>query len=199
MLNKKNKKGVLMLRFHIIESGKWTFKNQPIGLITKNMNCFQGLKILSEDQEDTIFIIAEGREGLMGGACLVKRRFKDIQEDVRELVMTLPPQNYVWECSAVYLEMPYELETSELQYFFQSFYRGLYEECVEFGKMKGVGFLIMKLPSEVYDSTKEFGLWPYVVELKPDHSLDRFFHGILPLTGSQHEAYCKLWKNVTDV
>jgi len=28
----------------------------------------------------------------------------------------------------------------------------------------------MKLSSDVYASTKEFGLWPYVVELRPGHS-----------------------------
>jgi hypothetical protein len=181
-----------MFRFDILESEKEIFEKQLIDLVTKQMSCFQGIKIFSEDQKGSIFIIAGERESLKGGACLVRRRLNNIQEDVRELVTTLPLQNYVWECSTVCLETPYghsAPETSELRYSYHSFYRGLYEGFVEFGRIKGVGFLIMKLSPEVYDSTKEFGLWPYVVELKPDNSLDGLFHGILPLTGSQYRAY----------
>lgn len=38
------------------------------------------------------------------------------------------------------------------------------------------------------------GLWPYVMEIKPQESSDRFFHGILSLTGIQYEAYLKKWE-----
>ncbi|OJW50203.1 MAG: hypothetical protein BGO67_02435 [Alphaproteobacteria bacterium 41-28] len=182
-----------MFRFDIIESEKEIVENQLIDLVTKKMRCFQR----SEDQKGSIYILVRERESLKGGACLVRRNLKNIQEDVRELVMTHPLQNYVWECSTVCLELPQEQsvkETSELRYSYHSFYRGLYEGFVEFGKMKGVGFLIMKLSPEVYDATKEFGLWPYVVELKPDNSLDGLFHGVLPLTGSQYRAYRESWE-----
>lgn len=97
----------------------------------------------------------------------------------------------------VCLEKSYEYLdslTPESEYHLQSFYRELYEGFVEFGRIKGIGFLIMKLSPKVYNSTKIYGLWPYVVELKPDNSLDGLFHGILPLTGSQYIAYRKSWE-----
>jgi len=181
-------------KLNIFESERKIFKNRPIDLIEKKIKCFQGLKIISEEQDGAIFIIAEGRESLIGGARLVRTKLKNIQEDVRELVTTLPLEGYVWECSSVFFEVTAEYSASgepETEYFYQSFYRGLYDGFVEFGKMKGVGFLIMKLASEAYVSTKEFGMWPYVVELKPDNSPDGLFHGILPLTGSQYTAYQK--------
>ena len=54
--------------------------------------------------------------------------------------------------------------------------------------MKGVGFVIMKLTAEIYASSKEFGLWPYIVEIKAEN----LFHGILPLEGSAYETYRRL-------
>ncbi len=175
-----------MFSFEIIESKKEIFENQHIDLITKKM------KFFPDNQDDVMFILGEEKKILRGGACLVKKRLKNIQEEVREFVAPLPLHSYVWECSTICLETSYKdsvPETPELDYFFQGFYRGLYREFVEFGRMKGVGFLIMKLASEVYNSTKEWGLWPYVVELKPGNSPDGLFHGVLPLTGSQYKAY----------
>ncbi len=182
-----------MFRFDSIESEKGIYENQLIYLIIKNMNCFQEEKMFTEDQNNAVFITAEGRKGEgQGGVCLLKKELKDVQEDVREFVTTLSPRGYVWECSDVYFEAlskKSDLEASALDRISQCFYRGLYEELAKFGRLKGVGFLIMKLDSEVYISTKTFGLWPYVVELKPKNSPDKLFHGILPLVGREYVAY----------
>lgn len=52
----------------------------------------------------------------------------------------------------------------------------------------------MRLTQETYEATKELGLWPYVVELKPEATLDGLFHGILPLRGREYKAYQKIWE-----
>ncbi|MDZ4322495.1 MAG: hypothetical protein U1A05_00170, partial [Alphaproteobacteria bacterium] len=103
-------------------------------------------------------------------------------------------QGFVWECSFSCFSKNRDQEAKISVISPQEFYRNLYNKLVEFGKKKEVGFVIMKLLPETYLSSKEWGAWPYVVELKPENSPDKLFHGILPLTGSQSEAYQKSWK-----
>ncbi|MBY0501228.1 MAG: hypothetical protein K2P93_04415 [Alphaproteobacteria bacterium] len=190
-----------MLKFDIIESQEELFKNQSIKLIEKEINFLQGMDLPLKDRNKTTFIIAEGWErGIVGGACILKKKLNDIQEDVAELITTLTIyESYVWECSSVYLGGPSQVPipgTYESLTFLRNFYRGLYEGLVEFGNKNKTGFMIMKLTSEIYIASKEFGLWPYVVELKPHHSQDGLFHGILPLTGSQYQSYQQTWENL---
>ncbi len=189
-----------MFKFEIIESTQRIFKNKLIKLITEKMKFFQGIEISLTHRIAPTFIIAEERSKKnFGGACLLKKKLTDIQEDLGELVATLTVHNNtVWECSTIYFETPSThplSNSSEAETFSQNFYRGLYEELVAFGANKKVSFIIMKLLPDVYVSTKKFGLWPYVVELKPQNSPDGLFHGILPLTGSQYESYQSTWNN----
>jgi hypothetical protein len=190
--------GMHMLNFEIIEPQEKLFKSKIVTVMEKKMKIFQGEGCSLKNRSKT-FIVAQGWEkGLIGGACLLKKRLSDVQEDVRELLATLVIyEECVWECSCVCLEVSSKFSTSaalQCDQFFQNFYRGLYEKLVEFGRRKNLAFIIMKLTQEAYEATKEFGFWPYVVELKPETTLDGFFHGVLPLTGSQYEAYQKIWE-----
>lgn len=188
-----------MLKFEIIELQEGNNESNLIARMQENVKNDQSKHGASEEPKNTIFIIAdEKRKELVGSACLFKKELSMIQEDVRELVMTLPLHNRVWECSNVYIETAYknlEPENKDSTGFSQNFYRGFYEGLVEFGKQKKANFVIMKLSSDVYNATKKYGSWPYVVELKPENSPDGLFHGILPLTGSQYKAYQKTWEN----
>lgn len=185
-----------MIKFDIIESPEKFFKNQIIIRMRNNVKDYLNNEIFSGEPREIIFVAVEEKEKKFRGAvCLFKRALNTIQEDVRELVMTLPLQGHVWECSNIYLEdFSKNLESEQMnrRKFPHSFYRGLYQGLAEFGKQKNVGFVIMKLFPEVYTDTKQRGLWPYVVELKPENSPDGLFHGILPLTGSQYRAYQKI-------
>lgn len=127
-----------------------------------------------------------------GVAVIQKIELPKLQEDLRELVSTLPINRHVYQCS----EIRYECEDKnlikapeEVLFYERGFYRGLYNALIEFGKLKGVSFLILKITSETYRATKDYGMWPYVVELKPVHSSDGLFYGILPLTGTQCQSY----------
>ncbi len=142
---------------------------------------------LYSSKDPSIIILGKGIEyPTHGGAYLKKKDINNIQDDLRELVSTFPLNGFVWECSNVGLDFSAgELCLDDAKnYFFRSFYRGLYRSMIDFGKLKGINFLVIKLSLENYSATKEFGLWPYVVELKPHQSEDGLFHGILPLSGS---------------
>lgn len=183
-----------MLKFDIIEPKEDSHESKYIKKIEHLMN---PLKEDPSELKNYIFVeeLLEGRENeFIGGALLLKKELYKVQEDVRELVGTLPLQGFVWECSFSCFSKIRDQETRISTISLQEFYHGLYNKLVEFGKRKGIGFVIMKLSSETYLSSKEWGKWPYVVELKPENSPDKLFHGILPLTGSQREAYQKSWE-----
>jgi len=189
-----------MLKFEIIESTQRIFKNKLIKLTTEKMKLFHGIELSLKHHIPPTFIVAKkDNKTIFGGACLLKKKLVDIQEDLGELVAALTVhKNAVWECSTIYFEtfsthLP--SHSPEEETFSKHFYRGLYEELVTFGSQKRVSFIIMKLPPDIYVATKKFGLWPYVVELKPQNSPDGLFHGILPLTGSQYEAYQSILNN----
>lgn len=183
-----------MLKFDIIEPKEGNHKSKYIKKIEHNMN---PSKEDPPELKNYIFVeeLLEGREGeFIGGVLLLKKELYKVQEDVRELVGALPLQGFVWECSFSCFSKTRDQKMRISTISPQEFYRGLYNKLVEFGKRKGIGFVIMKLLPETYLSSKEWGAWPYVVELKPENSPDKLFHGILPLTGSQCEAYQKSWK-----
>jgi hypothetical protein len=142
--------------------------------------------------KETYFIIGEEEKKIaLGAASLHKIEIKNVQEDLRELITTSVFQRgYVWECSSVFLEFfsssPTHLEKTSLS---RIFFQELYEVLVHFLIQQGENFIVMRLPPQAYTSSRDFGRWPYVVELKPEHSPDGNFYGILPLTGSQYELY----------
>ena len=142
---------------------------------------------------DNIYILCEEEEGsFVGGAFLQKLNLHQIQDDLRELVSTLPLDGYVLQCNGIYFNRALtrtSTQNASSDYYCRSFYSGLYKSLIELGRIKGVSFITIKISSESYELTKEFGSWPYVVELKPHHSCDGYFYGILPLTGTQCEVY----------
>lgn len=183
-----------MLKFDIIESEEDKYKSNCLYLMMKGIDPSIFDSSIFSELKDVSYILAEGMErAIVGGAVLIKKDLCNIQEDIRMLVTDIPLQKDIWECSHIFSLKSEEeaVFNDELRY---QFYRGLYEKLVEFGKGKGISFLIIKLTPEIYHSTKEEGRWPYVVELKPENSSDAFFHGILPLVGSQYESYQKAWK-----
>ncbi|MBX9785861.1 MAG: hypothetical protein K2Y08_00840 [Alphaproteobacteria bacterium] len=188
-----------MLKFDIIEPKEGNHKSKYIKKIEHHMIFLKEDSIDVSELKNVNYILVEelleGREAeFIGSVLLLKKELYKIQEDVRELVGALPLQGFVWECSFSYFSKNRDQETKTSVISAQEFYWGLYNKLVEFGKRKEIGFIIMKLLPETYLSSKEWGEWPYVVELKPENSPDKLFHGILPLTGSQYEAYKRSWK-----
>ncbi|MBL8676791.1 MAG: hypothetical protein JNJ47_05145 [Alphaproteobacteria bacterium] len=182
-----------MLKFDIIEPKEGIHKSKYIKKIEHHIN---PTKEDPSELKNYIFVeefLEGGENKFIGGALLLKKELYKVQEDVQELVGALPLRGFVWECSFSCFFKIRDQETRFSTISPQEFYCGLYNKLVKFGRKKEIGFVIMKLPQETYLSSKEWGKWPYVVELKPENSPDKLFHGILPLTGSQYEAYQKSW------
>lgn len=180
-----------MFKFDRIESH--TTRSLLIDSMVTKMKLTLEKEVSLKDLTHATFIVTKESEGgITGGACLFKKAFKDIQEDIKGYIPNLPLyQANVWECSGIFFDTmpPDSVESASL---FHDFYRDLYKELVEFGKKKGVEFVVMKLTAEIHASSKKFGLWPYIIEIKSENSPNYLFHGILPLSGSAYEAYRKL-------
>ena len=188
-----------MFKFEIIESVQQNSRNRVIKAMKEKMTFSQRIEFSSKNKVNQTFIIAESQgKKILGGAYFLKKNLDEIQEDLRDLVTTLTSQNgHVWECSALYVDPSLQQSffiMPNAEVCLQTFYRDLYAKFVELGLKNRAHFIIMKLATEDYDLSKNIGLWPYIVELNPHTAVDGLFHGILPLTGSQYEAYCRTWE-----
>lgn len=197
LINFMGEQFMFMLKFDIIESQHRKVKNKIVDLMTKKMNLFKENEFSLNNCSQSTFIITDHKDsGMRGGACLLKKSLSKIQEDIRELIPIGDfPEGYVWECITIHFEIAAKYQSPDSSgsaYLHRKFYRDLYERLVQFGKVKGIRFIIMKLTLEEYTSTVKFGLWPYIVKFNPTTSPDALFYGILPLIGNHSETYQKL-------
>lgn len=185
-----------MLKFDIIAMPHHKIKNKDINFITQKMNLPQEKDTFTKKANRGVFIATNKNEkGIVGGAYLLEKKYKDIQEEVREFIPTSNSYPiFIWECSHIYFEVSSEHSvsaTTEFDFFTRKFYQKLYETLVEFGKKNGINFIIINLPIDQYIRTIKYGSWPYIVKLNSAGPADILFHGILPLTGSPLQAYLK--------
>ncbi len=134
-----------------------------------------------QDHTSATFIAIKGQSnGIFGGAILLKQRVGTLHQKVGKHLSTLEPKNgEVWTCSIFLHGENYSLSQNES--FCKLFYQNLYQQLVEFGMKKKIGFLCLMLEPGEYLCTEVIGSWPYAFEIKPHESRDGLFHGILSL------------------
>ena len=150
------------------------------------------------EQNSTTFILFQDKEkGVCGGGLLLKKKLNDLPKPlIKSIAPFVASEESIWKCSILlHFENNSSLyTTNEFEIFSQIFYRELYNNLTMLGRKEKTGFLCVSLDSNEYFCIEEIGFWPYVFELKPHDSLDGLFYGILPLIGSQYEAYQMTWK-----
>lgn len=183
--------------FTVIHPKYHCFCTSPINHFMELIKSRVPLGVSKNDQNKATFVLLEDEEkGVCGGALLLKKRLNDFPHELTNtLIEFVSPKEAIWKCM-VFLSFEKDsplCATNEQDHFCQIFYRNLYNNLVEFGKREKTGFLCVSLDSQEFICTEGLTLWPYIFELKPQHSSDGLFHGILSLTGSQYEAYQKNW------
>jgi hypothetical protein len=127
-----------------------------------------------------LFIGKEDRHGFCGGALLLKKRLLPFQRNVGSQKSLFPFQKgEIWTCT---LKLHIDNSTLDFESFSKEFYHNLYEKLVAFGREVGTDFLYMVLDPGEYLCTEVIGFWPYVVEIRPQESMDGLFHGVLSLS-----------------
>ncbi len=138
-----------------------------------------------QDPQQGHFILTEDpTNGILGGAFLLKQKIISLHKDIRKSLPSFTSHNHeVWTCLiALYFENNHLSAHFEL--FCKTFYQNLYRELVQFGLRYKINFLCMSLEPGEYLCTEAIGFWPYVVEVRPQDSLDGLFHGVLSLSKS---------------
>lgn len=178
--------------FKIIEPQRQCYYRSHIDLFMGLMQLQQSLYFSPEEKSQATFIIAEEEEGeIYGGAFLHRKRVKDLHLKIRSLLSTfIPDEKWVWECT-FFLE-PYGLSSAaDRPQFMEVFYRDLLEKLREFGSKKNSGFLCLTLnPIECLRIKKKI-FWPWILEISPQESLDKLFHGIISFKGEEKKDFGK--------
>ncbi len=155
------------------------------------MRLYQDIPLIPEEQAISTFIIGENHEAQMyGGAVLYQKGVGDLHPRLAQIVSSLDPHKEdVWVGTVSYFtDNNKPLMSAQEHSASQKFYKTLFEAFLEFGHQQKAGFLCLTLNPSEHLRTKNKGFWPYVIEVTPQESLDKLFHGILPLSETKEKT-----------
>lgn len=179
----------------IIEPTQQCYYKARIDLLMGLMRLYQDIPLSYEEQTRATFIVGEDEEcGIYGGSILHKKNVTDLQSQLKGVVSTLTPQmEEVWVGTLSFFiedkKEPFNVHGGGCH---QKFYKNLLEKFMEFGNKEGIGYLCLTLNPFEHLRTKNRGFWPYILEVKPQDSLDGLFHGILPLSEKKYKLHSHL-------
>ncbi|MBS0272559.1 MAG: hypothetical protein JSR85_07945 [Proteobacteria bacterium] len=167
--------------FETISPLNRTFHNELVSSFLQKITETPHLDQAFEDYHNaTFFIGKENVHSFCGGALLLKKKLLPFQRSVGFQKTILPFQKgEVWVCT---LKLHIKDVNLDFESFSKAFYDNLYEKLVGFGNEVGTDFLYMVLEPGEYLCTEAIGFWPYVVEIRPQESMDGLFHGVLSLS-----------------
>lgn len=162
-----------------------------IDLFMGLMGLYQDVSLVSEEQRQATFIIGEdGNNGLYGGAVLHKYSVSDLQGQLQAVISTFDPEREeIWMGTLSCFIEDKVLSLDDKMAAYKAFYRELFEKFMEFGEEEKVRYLCLTLNPFEHRRTKNKGLWPYILEIQPQESLDGLFHGILSLSARKAKGY----------
>ncbi len=151
-----------------------------ITLFEKMFDNNPNLKTPFQNKEKATYLIEDNtREEYVGGAILVKTKMSSLHRKMgyRDMTLTCHKEE-VWTCS---ISLQIQNAAFDFEAMGKAFYQRLYRELVSFGAKNDVSFLYLILDPGEYLCTEALGFWPYVVENRPQESIDGLFHGLLSL------------------
>lgn len=178
-----------------IEPTQQCYYKGRIDLLMGLMRLYQDIPLSYEEQTQATFIVGEDEEsGIYGGSILHKKNVTELQSQLKGIVSTLTPHmEEVWVGTlSFFIEDKRASFNTNGSDYHQKFYKELLEKFMEFGRQEGIGYLCLTLNPFEHLRTKNRGFWPYILEVKPQDSLDGLFHGILPLSQRKYKLHSPL-------
>jgi hypothetical protein len=175
----------------IIEPKHQCYYKGRVDLLMGLMRLYQDIPLTTEEQTRATFIVGEDdTSGIYGGAILHQKSVNELQTQLKGIVSTLSPQmEDVWVGTLAFLVEDNKMSSNAGNFTPpQKFYKSLLEKFMEFGNAEDVRFLCLTLNPFEHLRTKNRGFWPYILEVKPQDSLDGLFHGILPLFERKYKS-----------
>ncbi|MBY0292588.1 MAG: hypothetical protein K2W92_04795 [Alphaproteobacteria bacterium] len=135
-----------------------------------------------KNHTNATFILTQNEcKGIYGGAVLLKQSFSSLHKSIQKsLVSFTSATSEMWTCT-IFLHLEDDHLSVNFESLCKSFYQNLYKTLADFGLKENIGFLCLTLLPGEYLCTEAIGFWPYVVEVRPQDSLDGLFHGIVSL------------------
>ncbi|MDI9640448.1 hypothetical protein QM565_32635 [Geitlerinema splendidum] len=166
--------------FTIVLPKSHDLHRDSITLLEKLFDNNPNLNTPFQDKEQAIYLIEDNvLEGYVGGALLVKSKMSSLHRKMgyRDMALSCHKEE-VWTCS---ISLQIQNAAFDFEAMGKIFYQRLYKELVNFGTENNVSFLYLILDPGEYLCTEALGFWPYVVENRPQESIDGLFHGLLSL------------------
>lgn len=168
----------------IIEPSSHEVYQPEIDRLLYFLQVSQKVEIPVEEKTRSSFIIAKNPKcGVYGGAVFRKKRSDALNETIETALFTLHSKSRkVWFVQLCACIVGCEgLSREDKLTLFKSFYSRLYKQLVKFGKQHKARFLVLSLSPSDYAITSSYQGWPYILEVRPDNTLDHRFQGILAL------------------
>ena len=140
---------------------------------------------LKNHVSSTVILTQDEFNGIYGGAVLLKQNFSSLHHSIQKSLLSFTSAtSKIWTCT-LFLHLEDDHPSVDFESLCKSFYHNLYKALTDFGLRESISFLCLTLLPGEYLCTEAIGFWPYVVEVRPQDSLDGFFHGILSLAKEQ--------------
>ncbi len=169
--------------FIVIEPTEQNYHKKHIRPFLKHIKNNPTLKCSFRDNEKATFIISENKsKDIYGGAILLKQTSAGLHKSIqRNRLNNKSVHEDIWICT-LFVRKENNRLSQHFDFFFETFYRDLYNMLVEFGKKENTSFLYLILESGEYLCTQALGCWPHTFEVSPEEFRNSLFHSILSLT-----------------
>lgn len=169
-----------IVMFTFISPKNDEFHQNSIHLFHQAFENNQNLTPFFQDVLEATYLLENDKEeGYVGGALLMKKKLFPFLRTLGNQKITFPTQEKEIWVSTIGLNI--KNPTFDFEAKGKIFYKRLYQELVNFGALHKVNFLYLLLDPGEYLCTEALGFWPYVIEIRPQDSLDGLFHGLLSL------------------
>ena len=169
-------------RFKRIESEHHHFHNPRVQGLLDILKKAQRFELSPDEKKLATFFVTDNKEyGVYGGAVLLKKKVLNAHKN-RESRYAFQGE-HLWTCS-LGLSLPNKdpfLMSGDMVSFVHLFYKELYATLVAFGAEREALFLWVTLDPVEALLLDKVGNFPFILQIKPETTVDGLFHGLLAL------------------
>lgn len=148
------------------------------------LQIYQNFSLTTEEREKATFIIASNnKQGVYGGALLIKQDISVLEKRISQTILTFHPEaKNVWTgVIGFYGECDNNIFPTKALELCLDFYLDLLESFILYGSKRNFKYLCLTLNVNEYLKMADYAFWEHIAKVLPQASSDYFFHSILSL------------------
>jgi hypothetical protein len=118
-----------------------------------------------------------------GGALLLKQPIDLLHPRIQAHFASLHPQMSETWAGLISLQVHEDITGRDFERICRLFYSSLLADLIAFGMREGCPYLCTTMTPHEHLIIEREDVWPYHMQVRPEASRDKLFHGILTLTG----------------